>query len=261
MESADGIDVEGRDGIVTVRFNRPQRKNALRERDFQALTRALDEVNADPSARVLVLSGAGGHFSSGADQSDMSGAAGPRATVMLMWSLQNAARALHRVRIPVLAAVSGLAIGAGSSLALGADLVYASDTARFGQLFVDRALSLDLGASYVLTRRIGVARAKELAFTGAMLGAEEAERIGLVDRVFAGDGFEKQVYDLARVIAGKPPLAIAMIKDQLNRAATMTFDEALDYESVGQSLTAGSNDAAEALAAFLEKRPPVFTGH
>jgi 2-(1,2-epoxy-1,2-dihydrophenyl)acetyl-CoA isomerase len=261
VADADGIDVSGHDGIVIVRLNRPERKNALRRRDFEALTRVLEDADRDLSTRVIVLAGAGGNFSSGADQADMSGEEGPRATVALMWALSGTARALHRVRVPVLAAVSGLAIGAGSSLALGADLVYAGAGARFGQLFVDRALSLDLGASYVLVRRIGLARAKELAFTGAMVPAAEAERIGLVDRLFPDDDLEGEVLRLAGELAARPPLALAMIKNQLDRAMTLTFDEALDYESIGQALAAGSHDAVEARAAFFDKRPPTFTGH
>jgi 2-(1,2-epoxy-1,2-dihydrophenyl)acetyl-CoA isomerase len=256
-----GIEVERDAGITTIRFNRPARKNALRGRDFAEFTRALEAVNADPDTRVVVLTGAGGHFCAGADLSDLSGAGGPRATVTLMWSLQSAARALHRVRVPVLAAVTGFAVGAGSSFALGADLVYAASSARLGQLFVDRALSLDLGASWVLTRRVGLSRAKELAFTGAMVPADQAERIGLVDGVFADGELDAAVAERARAIAEKPPLALTMIKDQLNRAVTSSFDEALDYESLGQSLAGVSRDAAEALVAFAEKRPPAFSGH
>lgn len=204
--SSPPVRVDHDRGVATVTIDRPHRRNALRAEDFAELARIFGELNRpNPEVRVVVLTGAGGHFCAGSDLADMSGAAnGPRATMTLMWSLQNAARALHQVRVPVLAAVTGYAIGAGSSFALGADLTYAADTARFGQLFVNRAMSLDLGASSVLVRRVGLSTAKELAFTGAMVEAVDARRIGLVDGLFPEVELLDAVLAKARVIAEKP---------------------------------------------------------
>jgi 2-(1,2-epoxy-1,2-dihydrophenyl)acetyl-CoA isomerase len=161
---------------------------------------------------------------------------------------------------PTIAKVRGVAVGAGCNLALGCDLVVASQTARFSEIFARRGLSLDFGGSWVLPRRVGLHRAKELAFFGEIIGASDAYEMGLVNRVLADGEIDQFVDEWARKLAAGPPIALAQTKRLLNNSSNVTLEEALDDEAAAQTINFSTSDTAEAMRAFIEKREPKFTG-
>jgi 2-(1,2-epoxy-1,2-dihydrophenyl)acetyl-CoA isomerase len=250
------------DGIVTVTLNRPERKNAITAEMWQALMVLFDELASGREDRVLVITGAGDSFCSGADLTPgaQGDSQGPGNAIAGMRIVGRAALRLHELPIPTVAMVNGVAAGAGCNLALGCDLVVASDQARFTEIFAKRGLVLDFGGSWVLPRLIGMHRAKELAFLADIIDAAEAERIGLVNRVVPHDQLSKEVGELAGRLAAMPPIQLAIIKRQLNDSFSHTMTEAVEQEAQAQALVAGSRDTAEAMLAFLQKRTPNFTG-
>jgi 2-(1,2-epoxy-1,2-dihydrophenyl)acetyl-CoA isomerase len=171
-----------------------------------------------------------------------------------------AARALHESTKPTVAAVDGVAAGAGMNLALGCDVVIATTRARFSEIFVRRGLTVDFGGTWLLPRRIGLARAKELALTGRMVVGEEALRYGLVAEVVEPGDLRRRASEVAAELAAAAPRAQQFAKVGLERSFEMSFDEALEYESQAQALCSASQDVIEGVTAFLEKRPPNFQG-
>ena len=263
---AEPVLVDRTDGVVTVTLNRPDKKNALRLEEFDALRHISEEVAWSPADRVMVITGAGDGFCSGADLSPgdsgedvVAGVGYPG--IQRMSRIHAAALAFHRIPKPVIAAVNGVAAGAGMNLALGADIIFASDTARFTEIFVKRGLTVDFGGTYLLPRLIGIHRAKELAFTADIIGADEAERIGLVNRVVPAGDLMKVVGELAARLAKGAPTALALIKESLNRGIQSSMDQALAFEAQAQAQCFGTEDMGEAMAAFLQKRDPDFKGN
>ncbi len=225
-------------GVVTLTLNRPERKNAMNAAMFNELLGVFREVDASTTDRVLVITGAGDAFCSGADLSDL-GSDKRHAMQRLHW-VADIALALHRIPKPVIAKVNGVAVGAGMNLALGCDLIVASEQARFSEIFARRGLTIDFGGSWLLPRLVGMHRAKELALFADIISAKEAAEMGLVNRV--------------------PPIALGMTKRLLSSSFSMTMDEALEAEGMAQSVNSGTEDTAEAIRAFLEKRDPKFKG-
>jgi len=247
--------------VATITLNRPEARNAL---DFvmrRELAAVLDEIEADEAARVVILTGAGGHFCSGGDVKTMRAkrhtAAEGRARVE---SLNRMVLRLVDFPKPTIAMVDGYAVGAGSNLALCCDLIVASDRAQFGELFWKIGLVPDGGGTWLLSRVIGLARAKELIFTAEIIDAAEAARIGLVNRVVPVAELETTTRALAEKIAAGPPAVLALAKHMVNRAATSDLAGALALEAFSQGVAISSEDHQEGLAAFFEKRPPKFTG-
>jgi len=253
--------VERGGAIATITLNRPDARNAIDLTMRRELVAALDDVEADEAGRVLVLTGAGGHFCAGGDVKSMraqrSTAAEGRARVEL---LNRMVQRLVDFPRPTLAMVDGYAVGAGTNLALCCDLVVASDRAKFGELFNKIGLVPDGGGTWLLSRLVGLARAKELIFTGGVFDAAEAARIGLVNRVVPVAELERVTRALAEKIAAGPPGVLRMAKHMVNRAATSDLAAALDLEAYSQGLAVASEDHQEGLAAFFDKRPPKFTG-
>lgn len=273
IENPDGTSevlVEHRDGIATITLVSPARRNAITPAMFTALAEALEAIARSPNDRVVVITGAGESFSSGGDLSDAF-APPPGATITpetiseaalgtIRDHVNRAAIALHRLPQPSIAMVRGIAAGAGASLALTCDLVYAAEDARFSQIFIRRALSLDCGGSWLLPRLVGLHRAKELAFFGDWVDAREAERIGLVNAVFSVADLHSRVYERAARLAAQAPRALAAIKRGLDEALDLPFERALDAEAVAQSECVVAEDFLEAMRAYAERRPPHFTG-
>ncbi len=245
-------------GVVTLTLNRPERKNAMNAAMFNELLAVFREVDASTSDRVLVITGAGDAFCSGADLGDRGSDTRP-ALARLHW-VADIALALHRIPKPVIAKVNGVAVGAGMNLALGCDLIIASDNARFSEIFARRGLSIDFGGSWLLPRLIGMHRAKELAFFADIISAKEAAELGLVNRVLPASQLDAFVADWADRLAAGPPLALSMTKRLLTNSFTTTMDEALEAEGLAQSVNTATEDTAEAIRAFLEKREPRFKG-
>lgn len=246
------------DGILTVTLDRPHRKNAMNPAMFEELRTTFRGISADPDVRVVVVTGAGGDFCSGADLSEI----GQVTMHQLPWMRQigEACAALHGIPQPVIAKVVGVAAGAGANLALGCDLIVATDDARFSEIFARRGLSIDFGGSWVLPRLIGLHKAKELAFFADIISAQEAERFGIVNRVVPRAEIDGFVDDWARRLAAGPPLALSSTKKLLNASLTTTIEEALENEGLAQTVNFFTADTAEALAAFSERRDPVFRG-
>ncbi len=247
--------------IATITLNRPEARNALDMVMRRELVAALDEIESDASARVLVLTGAGGHFCSGGDVKTMRDkrhtAAEGRARVEL---LNRMVLRLVDFPRPTIAMVDGYAVGAGSNLALCCDLIVASDRAKFGELFWKIGLVPDGGGTWLLPRVVGLARAKELIFTADIIDAAEAGRIGLVNRVVPVADLEKTTRALAEKIAAGPPGVLRMAKHMVNRAATSDLAAALDLEAFSQGMAIAGEDHQEGLTAFFDKRTPKFTG-
>jgi enoyl-CoA hydratase/carnithine racemase len=247
-------------GVVTVTLNRPEKKNAANGTMWGELLAVFDEVADRQDDRVLVITGAGDAFCSGADLSDAGRAGDDTHQLQRMRRIGDAALRLHRLPKPTIAKVNGVAVGAGCNLALGCDLVVASDRARFSEIFARRGLSIDFGGSWLLPRLVGLHKAKELALLAEIVGADEAERIGIVNRVVPHDDLDAFVDDWARRLAAGPPLALSMTKTMLNSAMAVSMEQALEDEARCQSVNSASADTAEAMAAFLQKRDPSFQG-
>lgn len=249
------------DGVVTVTLNRPERKNAIDTQMWDDLTAVFDDVAASRTDRVVVLTGAGDAFCSGADLGD-AGNISP-SVARGIWAMRRTARVairLHDLPQPAIAAVNGVAVGYGCNLALGCDLVVASEAARFSEIFLRRGLALDGGGSWLLPRLIGLHKAKELAFFSDVLSAAEAKEAGLVNRVVPAADLLAVATEMARRLARQPPAQLSVVKRQLNHSFSMTMAEALEWEAVAQAGLALSADSREAMRAFLDKRDPHFTG-
>ncbi len=245
-------------GLLTLTLNRPERKNAVNGDLWRALLSAFRETAHDETVRVVVVTGAAGEFCAGADLGDPEAAATHQYPRMRF--IHDVALALHRLPQPTIAKVDGVAVGAGCNLAFGCDLVVASERARFSEIFARRGLSLDFGGSWLLPRRIGLHRAKELAFFGDILSAAEAERMGLVNRVVPVDELDSFVSSWVERLAAGPPLALTASKRLLDSSSSHSLAEALEQEAVAQSVNIVSEDGREAIMAFLEKRDANFSG-
>jgi enoyl-CoA hydratase/carnithine racemase len=250
--------IDRNDGVVTVTLDRPEKKNAANTRMWEELQATLDEVEANDADRVLVITGAGGAFCSGADLADPEAAG--LSPLVRMRRIGAVALSLHRLPKPTIAKVGGVAAGAGCNMALGCDLVIASEEARFSEIFSRRGLSIDFGGSWILPRLVGLHRAKELAFFADIISAEEAREIGIVNKVVPADELDGAVDEWASRLAAGPPLALSMTKLMLNNAFALTMEQALEDEARAQSTNFATDDTREAMMAFIEKRDPDFTG-
>lgn len=251
-------------GVVVVTLNRPGRSNAMTNQMFVELEHMALALDDEDALRVVILTGAGRSFCAGYDLADAEELAGLGALGMLDQQ-ERAARsmlAVRSMRVPVIAAVNGAAAGGGLSLALAADLRIGSSHAKFNAAFVRIGLSAgDLGTSWLLSRLVGPAVTNEIAFTGRIVGAEEAERIGLVNSVSAPDQLMADAREIASQIVANSPGGVQLSKRALQANMEVgSYAAALELENRGQALLTRGTDMPEALAAFKEKRRPVFTG-
>lgn len=251
-------------GIATLTLNRPELLNAINHEMWNAFVDVGRDIAHSQEIRCVVITGAGRAFCSGADLADAAagrGAAGVGPHLVdQMRRTAEAALAIHGIPQPVIAKVNGVAAGAGCNLALAADLIVASDSARFIEVFAQRGLSVDFGGSWVLPRLVGLHKAKELVLLAEPVSAAEAERIGLVNKVVPAAELDAAVADWAAKLAAGPPLALAASKRLLEAGADSSLVQALEAETMVQSVNFTTRDVAEAVAAFLEKRPATFEG-
>jgi 2-(1,2-epoxy-1,2-dihydrophenyl)acetyl-CoA isomerase len=252
---------EAVEGVGTITFNRPEVMNATNDKFYQELSGLLSDVADDPTIGALVITGAGRGFCAGADVKAMD----PNMKLLARrkrhrWILNDILRPLVNLEKPVIAAVNGVAVGAGFNIALAADMIVASDKAMFSQIFTKLGLVPDLGGLYLLTRVIGLNKAKELCFTAKKIDAEEAFRLGIVNHVVPAEQLLQKSHELAREIASGPPTALAQIKTLLNKSSTSSLDQMLEYESYAQTLSYTTPEHREGVAAFREKRTADFRG-
>jgi enoyl-CoA hydratase len=253
-----------RAGITVATLNRPDRLNAMTFQMFDELARLAAEVGADERTRVLVLTGAGRGFCAGLDLADAATLPEMTAAAFLegqeTWS--GAITSFRRLPKPVIAAVNGPAAGAGFSLALAADIRIAAPTARFNAAFIKIGLTGgDCGSSWMLPRIVGLGHAYEILLTGRLVGADEAARIGLVNRVVPAEDLLASALETAELIAANSPLGVRLTKQvvQVNVDAP-SLEAAVELENRNQTLAAGTQDMTEAMTAFIQKRPAAFTG-
>ena len=258
------------DGIARITIDRPDAKNALRWDMRDRIGDLLVEASRDLTVRVVVLAGAGGAFCAGADlRTPQPGPPRPddapkrtagEITRLLAEGWQRLVSAVLDCEKPVMAAVDGVAAGGGCQLALACDLVLASENARFVEVFVHRGIVPDAGAAYLLARLVGPQRAKELLFLGDPVSADQAAALGLVNRVVPAGELDGLVGEWAGRLAAAPTKAIAVTKQLVNRAFESDRATALRDEGIGQELVQGTQDAAEGVRAFVERRDPTFRG-
>jgi 2-(1,2-epoxy-1,2-dihydrophenyl)acetyl-CoA isomerase len=253
------ITVEIEDSTAIVTLNRPEKKNAITMQMRTLLWEAFENIGEDDAVRAVVLTGAGGDFCAGMDVEEMGGGGVP-GSMTRMRRLHRIGRAIQTLKKPVVAAVSGVCVGAGWSYALCADIVLASETARFAQIFRQIALAPDAGAVWLLSQQLGQMRAKEIVFSGRMIKAGEALKLGLVLQVLPPEVLLTRAKELAASLASGPTLALAQAKRQFQLAPTMSYDDFLEYEFSMQPLMSRTDDHHEGITAFKERRPPVFKG-
>ena len=254
----ESIEVTSADGVATITLNRPDSLNALNATMRRELLAALKATSRDDAIRTVVVTGAGRGFCSGAD---LRGGAGERSFRAVLTTEYNPLiRAIRELPLPIIAAVNGVAAGAGVSLALACDLVYAAEDARFILAFARIGLVPDSGAIHALVRALGRHRAAQLAFTGDPLAANDAAASGLINGVVAGAELLSHVGEVARRLAAGPTRAIGLTKRLINQADGEGLAEALALEAGLQELAGRTDDHAEGVAAFSEKREPRFAG-
>jgi enoyl-CoA hydratase/carnithine racemase len=257
------IRLESHGHVALATLDRPEKLNALNAGLRDDILQLAADIRADDEVRVLVITGAGRGFCSGADLTGPRPEHEPSQNERLdEWGwVGRQALAVHELDKPVIAAVNGVAAGAGMSLALSCDLRVGGPGARFRTVFAERSLSPDSGMSYFLTRILGYARAADLVFTSRDVDAQESYRLGLLDRLVEDGEVVKAALDLAEKIAQLPPLAIRSAKRVLQHNTDAALPEALRYETAGLAFARKApEDVAESAASFRERRPPNFTG-
>lgn len=261
MSNSPKIAVTLENGIKRIIFNRPERRNAVDIESMALLKQAIEESATDDS-RIIILTGAGEAFCAGADL-QFTGAADIKnfdVTSELRTYTTPTVLGMRALRKPIIARVHGAAAGVGCSYALACDMIIASTEAKFTQAFIKIGLMPDGAPTYFLPRAIGYARAFELMATGDVIGAEDALRIGMINRVVPVDALDDEVTRLAARLAECAPIAMAKMKAGLNFGAQSSLAEALEFEAVNQDPCFHSEDFIEGVTAFLQKRKPEFKG-
>ena len=253
---------EQSDGIATITLNRPERLNAITFDVYHELTDFLTKLRDEEDVRVVIITGAGRAFCSGGDVRDIIGALQGRDAEGLLEFTRLTCDLIRNMRAlpkPIIASLNGITAGAGACIALAADIRIAAEEAKIAFVFVKVGLAgTDMGATYLLPRVVGLAKATELLMTGDFIEAPEAERIGLYNRVVPRAELESATRQFAEKLANGPALGVAKTKEMLNRELHMSFESALEAEAVAQALCMQTPDFKEAHAAFLEKRPAKF---
>jgi enoyl-CoA hydratase/carnithine racemase len=259
----ENVLLDKKDHVATITLNRPDKNNAFGGRMRQEILEVLTDVGADPDVRVVVITGAGKAFCVGGDVNEF--VTGTTQALDAKVSSERhamckAVLAINAMEKPVIASVNGVAAGGGCNLALACDIRIASEKARFGQVFVRRGVHPDWGGIYFLPRLVGYAKAAELIFSGEVIDAEEAFRIGLVNRLVPHEELAKTTCDLGGRIARNAPIPIGFAKRGLQNFHKWDLAQALDYEAYVLEVCRKSEDMMEGFTSFLEKREPVFKG-
>ncbi len=243
--------------VVIIIFNRPEKLNALNLETRKEISAAIDEI--EEKARCLIFTGKGKAFAAGADINELSKRTSFDYLRISKWTTWLNHK-IENLEIPVIAAINGYALGAGCELAMSCDIRIASDKAKFGLPELNLGIMPGAGGTQKLPRLVGVGMAKKLIFTGELIDAKEALKIGLVEEVVDHRRLMDRVLEIAEKISKKPPLAIKLAKKAINATRSMTLEEGLRYEVGLAALLFSTEDAREGLKAFLEKREPEFKG-
>lgn len=253
---------QGENGVATITLNRPERLNALTFEVYRELTDTFAALRNVRDVRVVVITGAGRAFCSGGDVHDIIGELFERDTEGLLEFTRMTCELVRNIRTlakPVIASLNGTTAGAGACIALASDIRIASDEAKIAFLFVKVGLSgADMGAAYLLPRTVGLAKATELLYTGDFISAQEAERIGLYNRVVPGEKLATATREFAERLAQGPAFALAKTKEMLNRELHVNLDASLEAEAQAQAICMKHPDYREAYEAFVAKRKPRF---
>jgi enoyl-CoA hydratase/carnithine racemase len=254
----------GAGGVATLTLDRPARLNALTFDTYRELHQTFVALQDDGDVRCVIITGAGAAFCSGGDLHEIVGplvAMTPFQRLEFTHLTGQTVLAMRQLRKPIIAAVAGVAVGAGAVIALAADLRVVARTARFGFVFPRLGLAgADMGASWLLPRLVGLSRATELLMTGTLIDAATADRYGLCNRLVEPEQLMESATTLAVELAAGPPIAHAVTKDMLNREAHMDIAAAIEAEAHAQQLCMNTQDFSEGYLAAIEKRPPRFTG-
>jgi enoyl-CoA hydratase/carnithine racemase len=259
----DEVRVRVAERVAVVTLHRPEARNALTAEMKAALARAIPALGADPGVGCVLLTGAGASFCAGGDTRRMARDGrlpSPDERKRALRAEHAVPLALHRLEKPTIAALPGAAAGAGLSLALACDLRIAADSAFVTTAYARLGLSGDYGGSWFLTRLVGTAKTRELYFLGERVDARACERLGIVNRVVPDAALADEAFSWARRIAAGPPIALRLMKDNLNRALVHDLADCLDLEAERMVEGAQTEDYLEAVRAFTEKRPPAFKG-
>jgi 2-(1,2-epoxy-1,2-dihydrophenyl)acetyl-CoA isomerase len=261
MSQSDKLLVSLENGIKRITFNRPDRRNATDNETLALLRKAIHE-SAEDESRVIILTGTGDAFCAGADlqPSPEFNMVDIDVTAMLRENVNPTVEAMRGLNKPIIARVHGPAAGVGCNYALAADIIIASEEARFGQVFVKIGLAPDGGGTFFLPRTVGYAKAFELMATGDLLTAQDALALGLINRVVAFAELDDAVSAMAARLAASPSVALAKMKQALNYGMHHNLAESLDNEAVNQASCFRSQDFREGVQAFLEKRKANFVG-
>jgi len=252
--SSGPVLVQKKDKIATLTLNRPDVMNAMSKDMIEGLWDAVKDLAADESVQVVVLKGAGDHFCSGADINLFSENIPPDEWLVAMKGVGKIVRTLREMPQPVIAMLKGVAVGGGANLALAGDFVVAAETARFCEIFVNIGLIMDYGGHYFLPRLVGLTRARELAMLGNEIDGKTAAAIGLVYKSMPEEQLEQEVENLANTLAQKPPLALRLIKEGLEKSFDMSLKQVLDWEAAHQSIALQTPQHKEIVKLFLASK-------
>jgi enoyl-CoA hydratase len=252
----ENIILEKEDQVAVITFNRSKAMNALNNQTRAEFAQAIQEVAADNEIKVLILTGSGKAFVAGSDIKEFN-----QTTPFAAHNIQRLGEMVEKLEKPVIAAVNGFCLGGGCEIAMGCDLIIASEKAKFGQTEINIGIIPGGGGTQRLPRLIGACRAKELIFTGEIIRADEADRLGLVNRVVPMEELMPTAKEIAAKIATKSAAALKLAKQAINRGMQTNLESGLKYEYELYSLSLSLEDKAEGVAAFLEKRTPKFVGH
>jgi 2-(1,2-epoxy-1,2-dihydrophenyl)acetyl-CoA isomerase len=256
--AADVVRTALENGVLWIRLNRPDSMNAVNAELRRALAAAVRDAERNPEVRAVVVTGTGRAFCSGADVREFANREG--AVEQIAGEYHRILNGLRTMPKPTIAAMNGVAAGIGASIAMACDLRFATPEASLVEAFVKIGLTPDGGATWFLPRFIGTAKALEVMYTGDPLKAEDAERLGLYNRVLPAAELEGAVRELAERLAAGPTMALAAAKRSVNFGADVPFEEAVDFEFLLQGVQMQGEDFKEGVAAFLEKRKPQFKG-
>jgi 2-(1,2-epoxy-1,2-dihydrophenyl)acetyl-CoA isomerase len=253
------VDVTVEEGVALVTLNRPDKLNPLNQQMGDGLRNAFSALREDDEAKVIVLTGAGKAFSAGGDIDDITGGE-LKADYIMGRDIGRLVQLITTIEKPVICAVNGIAAGAGAGLVLACDVIYASEKAKFSEIYANIGMVPDMGNLWFLPRVVGPYKAKELCFSADIIDAQEMHRLGIAQRVFAPDELMPKTMEFAKKLAQGPALSYKLSKSFIDRGLRMTLDQFFDLEALAVVVALQTEDFKEGVSAFIEKRKPVYKG-